>query len=158
MARGITLTRLQETLTPFDNRGDAFRLQIIASANTMMPKEVFGFRDNLLDPITGTTASEFSFVTSPEDLVTLPIGVADVTASPPFYRKDTIDVLVASRLIAEQMWDEVHIRVCELVDALDRKDKLSTIETVRCGEPEATSESVSQSVSQSVSESLSVSS
>lgn len=157
MARGITLTRLQETLVPFDSRGDAFRLQIIASLNTMMPKEVFGFRRNLLDPILGTTAEEFCFVTSPEDLVTLPIGAAAATASPPFYRKDTIDVLVASRLIAEQMWEEVHTRVCELVDALDRKDKLSVVETIRCGVAEPTSESVSQSVSASISESLSVS-
>lgn len=153
--RGITLTRSAESIQAIPNRGDGFRIQIVASGGDMIPNEVFLFRQNLLDPITGLTGDEFCAVTSPEDLVTYPIGEPAVTASPPFFRKDTIDVIVGSRKVADDMWTAIKTRVCELVDALNRKDRLVVEETFRCGDPEETTSESSES-SMSVSESISV--
>ncbi len=147
-ARGITLTREKEKLVPIENRGDGFRLRITASAADMMPNEVFLNKENLLDPVTLLMNTEFCAVTSPEDLVNVPIGEPDPLDSPPFFRTAVIDVIVGSRALAEGLWNEVRERVCELVDALNRKDRLVVAETIRCGDPEETpSISVSESES-----------
>lgn len=153
-ARGITLTREIESLVPIEGRGDGFRIRITASLAEMMPNEVFLFRENVLDPVTGLTGDEFCAVASPEDIVNVPIGTPNVGDSPPFFRKAVIDVIVGSRKIAEDLWDAVKERVCALVDALDRKDRLAVVDVFRCGDPVTEPPT---SISSSVSESLSVS-
>lgn len=147
-ARGITLTREKESLVPIENRGDGFRIRITASAADMMPNEVFLNKENLFDPVSLLTNTEFCAVASPEDLVNLPIGEPDPLDSPPFFRTAVIDVIVGSRALAEGLWDEVKAQVCGLVDALNRKDRLVVAETIRCGDPEE-SPSLSVSVSES---------
>ena len=146
MARGITLTRDEEALAPLPVRGDAFRIRITASAAEMMPDEVFLMRRNTRNATEGTTVDEFCAIASPDDLVNFPTDDPAVGASPPFFRVAVIDVLVASREIALELWDAVHERVCELVDALNRKDQLVEAEAVRCGaaeEPTSVTESLS---------------
>ena len=151
-ARGITLTRSVESIEAIPNRGDGFRIQIVASDGELMPDEIFLFKENLFDPITLVTGEEFIAITSPEDLVCYPVDAPVINSLPPFYRKSTIDVIVGSRSVAISMWEAVNTRVCELVNALNRKDRLIEEESVRCGEPaESTSES-SVSVSVSISE------
>lgn len=154
--RGITLTRSKESIEAIDNRGDGFRVQIVASDGLMMPEEVFLFKQNLLNPKTGMTGEEFCAVASPEDIVCFPVDAPKTGQSPPFFRKDTIDVIVGSRKTVLDLWDAVKKQVCELVLALNRKDRLVVVETTRCGDTEdVTSESsTSVSLSESVSESV----
>ena len=151
--RGISITRAVEALAPLPNRGDAFRIQISTSLAEMMPSEVFMMRRNTRDSATGTTVDEFCYIASPEDLVNYPTTDPAVGSSPPFFRVSSIDVLVGSRDIALLMWDAVQERICELVEALNRKDQLVVAETVRCGD---VVEPPSQSMSESVSETVSV--
>lgn len=149
MPRGITLTRDEEALAPLPNRGDAFRIRITASNADMMAAEVFLMRRNTRNARTGTTVDEFCKIASPDDLVNFPTDDPEVGASPPYFRVAVIDVLVSSRQIALELWEEVHARVCELVDALNRKDQLVEVETERCGAPEEPG-SVSMSESMSI--------
>ena len=86
---------------------------------------------------------------APDDLVIYPVGTPNPTQQPAFYRKSRIDVVVASRDLALELWAAVEKRVCELVDALNRKDQLVQAETTRCGADLVVEES--QSVSTSVS-------
>ncbi len=154
MARGITLTRSAESIEAIENRGDGFRIQIVASAGLMMPNEVFLFKQNLINPNTGVTGDEFCAVTSPEDLVCFPVDAPKTGQSPPFFRKDTVDVIVGSRKTAQDLWEAVKDRVCELVLALNRKDQLVNIDSHRCGDADPTTSESSMSVS--LSESVSV--
>lgn len=153
MARGITIERSVEAVEPIPGRGDGFRIQITAKDAEGMPKEVFLFLQTVLNTKTGLTGRMFCAVTSPEDLVSVPVGVPNLIDSPPFFRDFIIDVIVASRAVAESMFDAIKERVCELVVALDRKDRLQLVDSTRCGDPVTpeTSESVSESISESVS-------
>lgn len=146
MARGISLRRYEESKTFIPNRGYAFRVVIEAYDGELMPDEVFGHQRTLVDPWTGLSGENFCFVCAPDDLVIYPVGTPNPTQQPAFYRKARIDVVVASRDLALELWEAVHTRVCELVEALNRKDKLILAETTRCGDA-AVEESVSQSVS-----------
>jgi len=154
MARGITLTREGEVKVPITNRGDGWRMRIVASDAESMPNEVFGHRLRLIDAHTLLQGTDFCFVASPEDLVIYPVGAPDPTQTPPYFRLAYIDVVVASRAVAERLWDEVQEQVCILVEALNRKDRLRVEEVSRCGDPVAVVES---SMSQSLSASQSVS-
>ena len=154
MARGITLTRSGEQKVFVPNRGDAWRIRIVASDAENMPNEVFGHRYGLRDAHTGLEGLDFCFVASPEDLVLYPANEPNVAQTPPYFRLDTIDVVVASRKIALDLWEEVQARVCALVEALNRKDRLVVEETSRCGDPLTEEES---SLSESLSESMSIS-
>ena len=86
-----------------------------------------------------------------EDLVVYPVAEPDPLQTPPFFRLAVIDVIVASRTIATMLWDEVSERVCILVDALDKKDRLKVEESLRCGDPVTTPEISESSMSESVS-------
>jgi len=152
MARGISLRRYEEqkVYTP-QIKGYSFRIVIDAYDAEMMPEEIFGHQQTLLNPSTGVYGEDFCFVCAPDDLVKYPVDEPNPTQSPAFYRKSRIDVLVASRSIAISLWEAVQERVCGLVDALDRKDILVLTETSRCGADLIIEESASESVSTSVS-------
>lgn len=146
MPRGISLRRYGESKTFISNRGDAFRIVIEAYDNDLMPAEIFLHQQTLLDPWKNVQGEDFCAVAAPDDLVIYPVGTPRPTQQPAFYRKARIDVVVASRDLALQLWDAVQARVCNLVAALNKKDQLIEEETFRCGETD-TEQSVSQSVS-----------
>lgn len=151
MGRGISLRRYEESKVFIPNRGDSFRVVIEAYDNELMPAEIFGHQRTLLNPWTGLEGEDFCFVCAPDDLVVYPVGNPSPTQQPAFYRKARIDVVVASRDIALEMWEAVKKRVCELVAALNRKDQLVQAETTRCGDDVVIEESQSVSASVSVS-------
>lgn len=150
MARGVTLTRYGESKYFIPNRGDGWRIRIVASDAENMPAEIFGHQNRLVDPHTGLTGREFCFVCSPEDLVVYPVGQPATLQTPPYYRLDTIDVVVASRQIGLALWAQVETRVCALVEALNRKDRLAAEQAARCGDPLTSPETSESSVSVSV--------
>lgn len=146
MPRGITLTRYTSPNVTLLNRGDGVRLRITASDGLSMANEVFLLKRRILDAQTGAITNEFCAVASPEDLIAYPIDAPHITASPAYFLSDTVDVVVGSVTTADQIWQEVKTRVCKLVEALNRKDELSTEDVVDCGTPDVT-ESESMSVS-----------
>lgn len=133
MARGITLTRSIESIYPYNNRGDGFRLVITASDACLMPRHVFLYQRYLLNPHTQLQAEEFVTVATCPDLAHYPADRPDPWQFPAYYRKDTVDAVYASRKLALDAWVAIRERVCELVAALDRKDLLLPIETDRVG-------------------------
>jgi len=130
MARQVDLTRYSEYSEPVPGRGDAFRIKITASNAVNMQNEIFLFVQGPKDASTGTTHEYFLGVATPDDLVTFPLNNPDTTMDPPFYLKDTIDVLVESREVADYIWTEVQAQVKTLIDALNNKDYLINDETV----------------------------
>lgn len=130
MARSIDLTRYSESTAPVEGRGDAFRLRIEASNPVDMPKEIFLFVQGPKDMNTGTVHEYFLGIATPDDLVTYPVNSPDPNIDPPYYLKDTIDVLVESREVADYIWSEVRAQVKTLIEALNNKDTLSADETV----------------------------
>lgn len=170
--RGISLTREEQQRVFVINRGDAFRLRIFAHDNILMPKEIFAHERRLIDPHTGKTVDDFSFICSPFDCTIYPANEPDPTQSPQFFRKSVVDFLVPSQAMAMEAWTDIHAQVCRLVTAFDNLDILKEMETIRCGpdleeeasdadsasessgESESESDSASESLSESESESV----
>lgn len=147
MPRGITLTREVESKVFVPNFGGAFRMRMVASDNEMMPKTVFGLRNTLRDPHTSFYVVEFCFIASPEDFAAYPVDAPNETQSPPFYLSAIADCIYASRDLALAAWEASHMQVCELVEALNRKDELIVAEAVRCGAEDTETSESSTSVS-----------
>lgn len=156
MARGITIERLDQSKQELPNGAESFRIQVTAKDAVMMPEEIFLFARTLVDSHTGAQGEEFQAVISPDDAVIYPVGEPTLGQQPPFYRKSTIDVLLASEHQADQFWEELKLRVCALVEAYNKKDRLIKKESFRCGDPVADESSVSESETMSASMSESV--
>lgn len=131
--RGVTLVREVLKLVPNALRGDVFRLRIKAIDPVMMPKHIFGHQQHNSDAFTGAILAEFCFVASPFDASIYPADTPDPTQNPPYYRKDTIDVLVPSTEIADEVWNNIKTEVTNLVASYNRLDVLKEVESVRIG-------------------------
>jgi hypothetical protein len=147
-ARGVTLTRYGEKKVAIPNRGDGWRIIIEATDNEMMPAEIFGFQRVLKNAATALEGDEFYFVCSPEDLA-LPVDNPNPADARPYFRKSKIDAIVGSRATADELWEAVSTRTQNLIDALNRKDRMKAEETQRFGDPLTSDESMS-SISQSL--------
>lgn len=153
MERGITLTRYAESRAPIPNRGDGFRVYIVASDGFNVPDEIFLHRHTVKDARTGLVGNEFLAVASPDDFV-LPAQDPDGPIQTTNFRLAVVDVVVPSRRDAEFVWTEVRNQVDCLLHALYRKDQLVVAESVRLGSetPADVSESLSESLSNSLSQ------
>ena len=151
--RGITLEREENEKVFVANRGDAFRLRITAKNEVLMPRHIFGHQRTLVNPYDGTQADEFCFIASPFDAVIYPIGEPNLTQSPQYFRKDSIDILLPSTAAVDDVWSAIQEQVNGLIEAYNRLDTLELSETVRLGAAVATStaESASESTSASAS-------
>lgn len=145
--RGISLVREEIVKTFVKNRGDVFRLRITAQDEVLMTRYIFAHQRTLLDPYEGSQFDEFCFIASPFDCTIYPVGEPDINQYPQFFRKDTIDILLASTEMAEDAWEAIREHVCNLVAAYNRLDALVQVETTRCGGELETVESVSESTS-----------
>lgn len=147
--RGISLNRQASGLAYVPNRGEGFRLRITATNAVNMPAEIFLHQRTVLDPHTNELAEEFLCICSCFDLTIYPANAPDPQQFPQFYRTDTIDIVVASQAMAEEAWTAIYEEVCTLVESLNKLDRLSLEESVRCGAaivaPD-TSESISLTV------------
>jgi len=127
----IKLTPYTPEVVEFEGK-DTFRVKIVASNATDMPVEIFGHQRTPIDPATSTYQDEFVFVCTAYDLSTYPANTPDMSQDPPFFRKDTMDILVpnivAGNKVIEEVKAQVHILVADLfkLDALN----LGTVEWV----------------------------
>lgn len=132
--RGITLARSAQELAFVTGRKQGFRLVIEAQDAVSMPAAVFAHQRRQLDPYSGTAEDEFCFVCSPFDLTKYPADEPNPEQFPQFFRKSSIDIILASQAMAEEAWAVIQREVCGLVDALNRLDVLGVAETTRCGD------------------------
>lgn len=126
MAYSITLTPYTPEIIKFKGV-DSFRVRIVATAATDMPKEVFGHQKTLVDPLTNTSTDEFCFVCSPYDLSAYPANTPDDEQSPQYFRKDTVDILVPGVEMAQEVINQVLEQVQHLVTLLKKLDELDAL-------------------------------
>lgn len=141
MGRGITLTRSEPVFLGDSARNDGWRLVITATRASLMPLEIFVHHRSVLNARSQLTASEFTSVASPVGLTSIPVDEPGELDYPPLYRSATIDVIVPSTAMALLVWQSVVDETNNLVDALDRMDRIQEIETVRCGDQDEESSS-----------------
>lgn len=119
--------------------GFRFKIQAIEAAD--MPLKIFAHQQAVESPHSATVKEEFVFVCSAFDLTLYPADEPDTTQSPAYYRKDLIDVVVASQAMADEFWDAVKQEVCNLVKALNAMDVLVVAEDYVCGEQDSEEDS-----------------
>lgn len=125
----------------FDRKG--FRVVIRVEEAVNMPKEIFGFHRVSVDALTGKSQDEFSFVCSPYDLATYPANLPD-DSKDPYFRKDSLDVVLPSVSAAQKFIDAVYEEVGMLVRLLCELDKLQVVRDAWIpGPPEGSSSSSS---------------
>ncbi len=138
MPRSIRLRRSAQARQAVPNQGLGFRLKITAVTASGLPTAIFGYQRVAVAPHDPELyKDEFLFVCSPYDLTLYPEGAPDDTQSPAFFRKDEIDVVVASQTVANELWNAVKQEVCVLIDALNAMDVLVTAEDFVCGEEDS---------------------
>lgn len=145
MTYRIKLTTQSPEVTKFKFR-DVFRIRIIASDSEDMPSEIFLYQKTLVNPQTGEDTDEFIAICSPFDLSIYPANEPNPTQDPPFFRKDTIDVLLPSVETVDTFVTSVQEQVCHLISLLKKLDDISTTSVIWC--PEAPDESSSSSNSE----------
>lgn len=128
--RQIMLERQQSVRTLVRRRGDCFRLVVTASHAAYVPTAIFLHQQQLVDPATGRTADEFVSICSPFDLSIYPETSPTPGQLPAFFRKSSIDIVVASQQMLESVWELIQVEVGSLVWALDRMDRLEVADTV----------------------------
>lgn len=124
----ITLNR---TLSEKRSDGHGFRLQITATGGVGVPNEIFLYQlvPATIVPAAPATGAPVG-VTRAYGLADYPVGLPAVGPFPNFYRLDTYDVVVASVLDAEAIWEELLKAVQELISTVRTLDTLGQPLTV----------------------------
>jgi len=127
----IKLTPYTPSVVEFRGK-DTFRVKIVASNATDMPVEIFGHQRTPIDPATSTYQDEFVFVCTAYDLSTYPANTPSSSQDPPFFRKDTMDILVPNVVTGNSVIAEVKAQVHTLIADLVKLDalNLATVEWV----------------------------
>jgi hypothetical protein len=138
MARAIQVT---PEFQRYDGPGvDGFRIRATVTAAVDMPRAVFAYR---LEPIQPAAEGEdpaepraiFSHVCSPADLEEFPADAPYPNANPPWFRRDTIDLVWRARVQATEDYEAILRDITNLRDSLDRMDELTTLAPVWLGTP-----------------------
>lgn len=147
--RGITLSRQAQSRPFVSGRGEGYRLKITASDAEGMPNEIFMHEQTLQDPYSQLVFENFVCVASVPDITIYPVGAPNATQWPPFFRKDSIDIIVFNQDLAEETWRIIQAEVTVLVESLNKLELMAPPEVVRIGDAvtSETSESLSESVS-----------
>lgn len=124
MAYRIKLTPSEPVRVILEGR-DAFRVRIVASDGENMPNEIFLFQRTLVDALTERECDEFMCVCSAFDISIYPANEPSTTQSPAFFRKDTIDILLPSVTLVDEVIEAVEAQVGVLVQVLGQLDNLN---------------------------------
>lgn len=123
--RSITLVRTSMEREAVEGQGDMFRMALTTQNAVRMPEEVFTFMKGTDDPRDERDPNEyFYFVATPFDATIYPVGSPDATQRPPFFRTNTIELLVPSSQVAEQTEEDFRQELSYLVAAYNRLDFL----------------------------------
>lgn len=86
--------------------------------------KVFLHRRTLVDPESGATADEFVAICSPFDLSTFPADEPAENQDPPFFRKDSFDILLPSVTASAETIAAVNEQLSRLTVLLQQLDSL----------------------------------
>lgn len=140
MAEGIKL-RLSaiEPASDFHIRG--FRMRVEAyEAPDDLTKYVFVIRRHPADPYTGEVFDEFYTVASFPHLANYPEGAPDPDKGWPFFRRDWIEIDVASTEQYNEVWEDIKANVCHMERAYRRAAELELVDTFWVGDSPPVSE------------------
>lgn len=127
MARRVKLTRYG--IRPANHQHiRGFRLRVVAEAVDMDPN-VFVFRRNGADPVTGVAADEYMTVAGLTDMSEYPVGAPNPALGLPNFRRSGVELDVRSAAEHDMIWRTIVAEVDALRVALDLADHL-TIEEV----------------------------
>lgn len=148
MARRIFLER-SEIIEGIVGTIQGFRLRVRAHDAEGLPNEIFVYQLQLVDPNTEEQKGLFRNIASAADLQELPInGITE--GSPTLFRLDTIDLLFRNVDFLNETFKLIKKDVTELIDTLNKLDKLEVKEDVLIGAPEEEEVSSSSSSSSSL--------
>lgn len=128
MTAYLQLQRWEQQRVSVSNKGNGFRVYIVAQNAVGMPNEVFGCSRSLIDADTGLYDENYEFFCSPWDLVTWPVNTPDPAASPAYYRKSVCDVILPSQHLAEEFWTRIKWERDNLIAALTAMNTLQLLE------------------------------
>lgn len=155
ISHNVELIRLP--VEPFLAHGvEAYRLQITAVAISNMPKEIFVYRKEPSTALGAPTEEFFSHVCSPADLEQFPTN-DPLTGEPPYYRKDSIDIVEDTLEKIDAFWDDVASATLALeiqLNELTRLERVLRSPAHSGAEPEPSLSSVSLSISSVISSSM----
>lgn len=135
--RGITITpEFQRDYVPGSH--DAFRIRLTASQAVDMPPEIFAYRALPLQPGQAERLGFFSHVCSPVDLDEFPVAAPRPNDTPPWFRLDSVDMLLRSRAEADDFFASVLEEVDNLIASMNAAETLVTQAPVRLGAAWAT--------------------
>lgn len=121
-----------------------FRCVVTVVEAIGLPKEIFAFRRTVVNAVENRYQDEFSFICSPYDLSTYPVGEPHPNLTPPFFRKDKISILLPSVESYHKFSEEVKSQVAHLIYMMDKLDDLSVQNEVWIpGPPDSSSSSSS---------------
>lgn len=134
--RGVLLTpKFQTHFVP--NQIDGFRITVQLSQARLMPAKLFRYREIPIQP--GQTARHgvFDGVCSPADLEEFPEDAPQTNADPPWYRRDSVDLVFRSRVEADEALGSIQADITILIDSLNAMDHLETLTPLWLGGGEA---------------------
>jgi len=136
MARTLTLDRAPVEIATIGTI-QGYRLIVEVTEAESMPKEIFVYRAQMLDPFTRQQKAEFDHVAMPSDIEEVPVyGVTQ--ESPLLLRLPTLDVLYRDKDELEQHWQDLQADVRFLVRQLGLLDdsELTLVEEETIGSME----------------------
>ena len=133
MARGIKLNRYQIAQANHWHL-KVWRLRVeVAEVSGGMEPNVFLWRQNDPDPHTDDVTYEFVTVATVGDMSEYPEGGPNPFAENPYFRTPFFEIDLSSQSDYDDVWHTIQVTVMELVQALDRAEKLELSESVWLG-------------------------
>jgi hypothetical protein len=138
--RTITLVpTFQRAYVP--NAVDGFRFTLAVTGAYLMPTKIFRYRlvpskvqASVSQPPTAIELlGTFDGVCSPADLEDFPEDWPAQNARPPWYRLDTVDLIVRSRAIADMAYSAILAEVNHLVETLNLMDQQDAAAPITVG-------------------------
>lgn len=89
--------------------------------------KIFRYLMEDVNPATGTQAGQFNGVCSPVDIADMPEDTPNLTDEPAWFRLAYVDLVVASRAVALELWDDLlqdFNSLCITYDSLDQFEPL----------------------------------
>lgn len=147
MARGITFRRYAiERANHYHLRGFRIRIEVESVCGGMDPN-IFVYRCEPANPVTGVQWDTFQTVASFPDLEEYPVDAPNSETPFPYFRSDYIELDLRSAADVDYVWQIVLTEAAHLINALNKADILVATETVTVGDECSDSESSSASAS-----------
>jgi len=109
-----------QLIRQFQKTDDAYRLVVTVKSATGLSPGIFLYLAMPLLPNQTEQEAKFQGVCSPWDLIDAPLNAPDTNADPPWFRYDSVDLILRSTAEADQAWTTITEQVGILLETLER--------------------------------------